>query len=172
MICKACNTDLLSTDFYKNNLTTCKKCILEKAKKRYMNNENGIKEYIKKWRSKNVEMIIKRSKDYREKNKNKIREYYRNWYLINGRKRTAKDMAYIKNWMLNHKKQVQVGQKLHSATRSGRIIKKNECEKCGTKNIRLHGHHKNYNRPYDVTWLCASCHKLEHNNIDKRVLIP
>ena len=34
------------------------------------------------------------------------------------------------------------------------------CVKCGSKNSQMH--HRDYDWPMDVTWLCASCHKSEH----------
>lgn len=49
--------------------------------------------------------------------------------------------------------------KLFKAVRSKKIIP-GPCEICGTK--KVDGHHEDYNRPYDVKWLCRSCHLALH----------
>lgn len=49
---------------------------------------------------------------------------------------------------------------LSNAVRDKRILKE-PCAICGaTKNI--HGHHKDYSKPLEVTWLCARCHHRIH----------
>jgi hypothetical protein len=42
-----------------------------------------------------------------------------------------------------------------------RRLKKEPCSICGTTE-RVHGHHKDYSKPLDVTWLCAKCHHRIH----------
>lgn len=49
---------------------------------------------------------------------------------------------------------------VNNAIRDGRLTK-SPCSLCGTDE-NLHAHHKNYNRPLDVTWLCAKCHHRIH----------
>lgn len=40
-------------------------------------------------------------------------------------------------------------------------VQRGPCSRCGTtKNV--HGHHEDYDRPLDVIWLCARCHRLRH----------
>jgi hypothetical protein len=55
---------------------------------------------------------------------------------------------------------VQARLKLQRAVRSGRVIKPKNCSKCGAEEsgYRMHGHHPDYNKPYDVEWLCSRCH--------------
>ena len=56
------------------------------------------------------------------------------------------------------------------ALRKGVMSKSRECSHCGVaegskaptgKTVRIHGHHADYDKPLDVKWLCASCHKKE-----------
>ena len=42
----------------------------------------------------------------------------------------------------------------------GRIERK-PCQICGGTG-KVQGHHEDYNRPIEVTWLCPSCHSLWH----------
>lgn len=51
---------------------------------------------------------------------------------------------------------------VRSSIGTGDIIKPTNCEVCGVKPIRLHGHHDNYNYPLIVRWLCPQCHKDWH----------
>lgn len=48
--------------------------------------------------------------------------------------------------------------------------KPNQCQLCGTRSDELEGHHYDYSKPLDVTWLCKRCHSLAHKaiNEDKR----
>jgi hypothetical protein len=54
-----------------------------------------------------------------------------------------------------------VRSRLRSAVRTGEIIKPLRCEKCGAEE-ELHGHHADYTKPLEVTWLCARCHRRAH----------
>ena len=41
-------------------------------------------------------------------------------------------------------------------------IKRDGCAKCGSTE-NLHIHHNDYDKPLDVTCLCATCHHIEHH---------
>jgi ribosomal protein L32E len=43
-----------------------------------------------------------------------------------------------------------------------RLEKPERCEACGEKRERIAGHHASYKRPYDVKFLCPSCHAKTH----------
>ena len=49
--------------------------------------------------------------------------------------------------------------KLQRAVRSGLIIRQS-CEVCGATPTQAH--HENYEKPYEVRWLCQACHSKEH----------
>lgn len=53
---------------------------------------------------------------------------------------------------------------LTRAVFEGKIIKPSNCEKCDkpVKKEQLHGHHYDYNRSFDVLWLCSPCHQRLH----------
>lgn len=70
-----------------------------------------------------------------------------------------------------NKEKTKAQNKLNYAIRKGKICR-GACEKCGTIS-RVHGHHHDYNKPYDVRWLCFQCHKDERPVTDesKRVKI-
>jgi hypothetical protein len=61
-----------------------------------------------------------------------------------------------KEYILKNKDKCRARGKINNALAAGKI-KKEPCASCGaTENI--HGHHKDYNKPFDVDWLCAKCH--------------
>jgi predicted Zn-ribbon and HTH transcriptional regulator len=53
-----------------------------------------------------------------------------------------------------------------AAIKAGTLIRKTECEDCGsTSDRKLHGHHEDYDKPLDVVWLCHPCHRRRHSYI-------
>ena len=58
---------------------------------------------------------------------------------------------------------------LNYALRMGRM-QRLPCEKCGSSE-KVHAHHHDYSKPFDVRWLCYLCHKAEHpvSEADKKV---
>jgi hypothetical protein len=49
---------------------------------------------------------------------------------------------------------------MNHAVRDGHLVR-GACERCGATE-HVEGHHVDYRRPLDVTWLCAKCHKTVH----------
>ncbi len=43
------------------------------------------------------------------------------------------------------------------------MTKPKNCEMC-ERETRLNGHHKDYNKPFDVIWVCGSCHRKIHSS--------
>lgn len=101
-------------------------------------------------------------RQYGLKNKERLRRYYKEWYAKNGRNREVDYQEAIIKWRKSNLKAVKAGKKLNYGIRTGIIVKPNRCTVCKEKR-RLSGHHADYNKPLEVTWLCSSCHKIEHN---------
>lgn len=51
---------------------------------------------------------------------------------------------------------------LNNRVQGGYIEKPDTCQECGAGG-RIHGHHKDYSKPLEVDWLCATCHAKRHN---------
>lgn len=45
----------------------------------------------------------------------------------------------------------------------GELIRPLLCETCNEEK-RLLRHHRDYTKPLEITWLCYSCHRKEHNS--------
>jgi hypothetical protein len=50
------------------------------------------------------------------------------------------------------------------ALKKGELHPAEVCEQCGAKPTQqnLNGHHDDYSKPFEVRWLCASCHAKLH----------
>jgi hypothetical protein len=57
---------------------------------------------------------------------------------------------------------------LNNALNRGSITKPTRCEHCD-KELPLHAHHGDYNRPLEVDWLCHSCHHKLHIKLNRAV---
>lgn len=102
---------------------------------------------------------------YPTRNKKKIAEYrakyYREWYRRNGRKRVRGYQDTVILWRNNHPESCQVAILVRAAINKGLLKRPSECAMCGGGG-RINAHHKDYNFPYDIMWLCSSCHKKVH----------
>lgn len=99
---------------------------------------------VRKYQGKNRDMVNSKRREYYRKNKEKELQYFAN------KRTTLKD---------------KVSAKLRQAVYTGKISKPNNCQGCNAyfKNkAKLHGHHKDYSKPYDVKWLCSQCHGKDH----------
>lgn len=76
----------------------------------------------------------------------------------NGKKSKIKSTKKWRNKNQIKKKAINA---LNNAVREGRIIKQRTCSECGSGG-RIHGHHCDYSKPFDVMWLCPSCHVKWH----------
>ena len=104
---------------------------------------------------------IRFRRTYRSTCKSCEKDYYRRWYKTNGRKRAADYADVILLWKKEHPESCDASYKVSQAIKKGLLEKPSRCVVCG-RDGRVGGHHKDYDLPYDVMWVCASCHKKIH----------
>lgn len=91
---------------------------------------------------------------YRELHGKKLKDSakeYRKLYPERTRKATNKY-----HW--NNLRKCHAHALLHHAIKTGKIKRPNKCSNCNKK-CKPEGHHKDYDKPLEVVWLCFQCHK-------------
>lgn len=48
--------------------------------------------------------------------------------------------------------------------KDGGLVRPSTCTACGAP-CKPDGHHTDYRKPLDVTWLCRKCHQAEHRRL-------
>ena len=70
-----------------------------------------------------------------------------------------------KAWYKKHPLANKVHIKVCRALKLNKIKKPNVCTDCGCLSKSIHAHHKDYNKPFGIDWLCPSCHKKLHYKV-------
>lgn len=150
--CFKCGTVKPLSDFYNHkqmadgHLNKCKDCTKRDVKR---NRDDNVEYYrgYDSWRYENDPKVKERHIKYSKTESCAIsmRESSARWRARNPNARAAHII-------------------LGNAVRGGRIDKPVNCSCCGkfTPSRRLHGHHHDYAKPLDVTWLCDICHAALH----------
>jgi hypothetical protein len=94
---------------------------------------------------------------WRAQNPDKCREY--------ARRRRAKDPHHKQRWDEEHPEIAAARQAARDAVKAGYLIRQ-PCVVCGGVD-NIEGHHPDYDRPLEVVWLCAPCHRDEHARLRK-----
>ena len=91
-----------------------------------------------------------------------VRAYDKERYQRPDRKKYVANLNRIHK--LNHPQRNKARYDMSNAIRDGRLVR-GACEKCGTRQ-HVEGHHKDYNKPLEVNWLCRECHGKEHRKVN------
>ena len=70
---------------------------------------------------------------------------------------------YLREYRLKNPEKYAAHQAVNWAKRNGSLVPQ-PCKSCGKE--EAHAHHHDYNKPLDVEWLCAECHRQEHGDIE------
>jgi len=93
----------------------------------------------------------KNNEELRKKERLRYQRRKKNPEFMKGR------MDYQRNYRRMHKNAMAA----HNAVRR-HLIPPDQCEMCG-KPCKTHGHHKDYNEPLKVIWVCPVCHRHIHS---------
>ena len=145
--CKICNDDN-QDNFYTSNKNKCKGCTKEAVNKYRKDNAEKVKEYDRNRPN---------SKERNENNKKRYKELMK---TPEGRERSrTRSKKWLENNCIKSAAHIISG----NAIRDGKLIKQ-PCEVCGE--IKVDGHHDNYEKPLEVRWLCRK-HHAEHHKIER-----
>ena len=70
-----------------------------------------------------------------------------------------------KRYRRRNKKKVLCRRRFAYALRARKITKANACSECGIEGVEIQSHHDDYEKPYDVKWLCLFCHRALHDQV-------
>jgi hypothetical protein len=123
--------------------TRCKECVKANARKNRAENIEHYKEFDRKRANRPDRVEARKQYAKTEQGKEAGKRAKRSWTERNPKKRQA-------NMIVGN------------AISSKKISKPKECEECSVKDVRLEGHHDDYNKPLEVRWLCSACHRAWH----------
>lgn len=130
----------------------CKDCRNSSIRKYYKENPDKLKESNKKSYLNNRDKRLAYAEEYRSKNRDKILSYQKK----NGSHCVTKSNKKHRNASLCR-------QRTNYRIKTGELIRPSICQNC-LKEGEIHGHHCDYNKPYDLMWLCKVCHYEWHKN--------
>ena len=79
-------------------------------------------------------------------------------------KKKVFEAVYRSEARKRNKKAVNARSTLNYAVRNRDIARPKRCERCKEEKT-IHGHHEDYDRPLEVTWLCVGCHADRHREM-------
>ena len=104
----------------------------------------------------------KHTTEYRLRN-NKYAEKWRKKNVIKNRERQQKYYYENIDKIKRHKKKYsKTHNKLNREVKSGGVKRPTSCSCCKSKRM-IQGHHRDYNKPLQVIWLCCKCHAFLHS---------
>ena len=138
----------------------------------YIANREKINARSKKWRELNPErwreicresaMRARRAKGIKPKavlTPEKLKALRKAWRKLNPKKMSK----YVREWQKRNPEKLKAHHAVNHAIEDGKLIKSPACQRCGAE-TKLEGHHLDYAKPLEVTWLCRPCHRAEHRS--------
>ena len=146
----------VARDTYWRNRET----FLQRRKERTEDEKAYTREYNRQWRAKNPDRVLAIARRGNERNAERMAQWKRRWRQTpEGREANRENER-----RRYHTEKGKARSLLREAVRRGRVEKPDACSACGEVKgkRRIQGHHEDYRKPYDVTWLCAKCHGKQH----------
>ena len=141
MECKSCGLEKDPSLFYISNRTKCKDCVKARVRENRKEKEDYYRQFDRN-RASSPERVQAR-KDYLKTDA--------------GKESKRKTMQ---RYLENNPKKRNVHIVTGNAIRDGKLHKQ-PCEVCGI-GINIVAHHEDYDKPLEVTWLCAKHHTEWH----------
>ena len=154
--CSKCFSEQSVNEFYPNKYTKdgrrakCKACEVKYC----LANQTSIKLRQAKYRSNNA----KRTRERKNATYAQIKLDPEKYAKLQAERRRG-----LKTWRLRNPTHVKANSKVRTAVRFGKIVRPNECSKCGCQ-CKAEAHHDSYEKSQwlVVRWLCKSCHAAHH----------
>ena len=183
-ICKGCKKEKFIYEFWSAPGTKdgkrgkCIECLKNENLERYKEKKEEWSEQRKEYYRKNAEYIKKKTKKWQQENKEKVKIYNKIYYKNLTNKQYENALKRKREFEKTQKgresaKKYRQGQKwiarytFRNAIRDGKIEKKDVCSFCMSKE-RVEGHHADYSKPLEITWVCRKCHSALHKALKER----
>jgi len=144
----------------------CKREATRASKERYYEkNKELCKQRSRDWNKDNKEQKAETGRKWREENKESIAQKKREYNATDRGKEVAYAQTVRQRAKEEEKPKLLARNAVSNALRSGKLIKPDCCDLCGTRiedPKNLHGHHEDYNKQLEVIWVCVPCHKEKH----------
>lgn len=170
--CKRCKEEKDDSQFGKLKCSKdgvnprCRQCCCNSVKRSTKSPKAIAKKkiYVAEWQKQNREKRLEQSRSWYERNLEKAREMSleaTRKYLSteNGRKKANERAS---KWDNENPIKRRVHDRTMYAVETGKLIRPSQCSQCD-KECTPHAHHEDYSKPYDVIWLCSTCHFYLHH---------
>lgn len=111
-------------------------------------------------KEKRREYTKKYYQEHKAAHREERREYMKRWHQEHDKEAREEREAYKRRLLeTNPKRRAQAAYlAVKAALKTGELTKPKKCSACGSS-APLHGHHEDYDKPLEVEWLCAKCHR-------------
>ena len=92
-------------------------------------------------------------------NKANSKPHRQTWFTSNDYKKTHCNDFH--KYAAKYPNRQKVRSQTSNAIKKGELLKPEYCEQCNCEG-RIEAHHDDYNKPFEVRWLCAECHGFWH----------
>lgn len=106
------------------------------------------------------EMKAVHQKTYRESHREEITRQQKTYSQTEAGKKSH-SASQVKQRQISPEK-IKARNATGNAVKAGRLVK----EPCHCREIRVEGHHEDYDKPLEVIWLCKRCHMGVHGIIN------
>jgi hypothetical protein len=179
-VCSKCLENKDVSEFYESkNLrcgysSICKLC----TKKYYQENKEKFYKSNKKWKESNPEKVKELADAYRLRDIERYRRNKTKYYITHTKSERKRSLEYqrnlkisspeelkeikrkaTENWCNRNPEKVKAHTIFHKAIREGLLVRL-PCIVCN--NSESCGHHEDYSKPLEVTWLCHKHHMELH----------
>lgn len=79
-------------------------------------------------------------------------------------------MAYQREWKKRFPEKYVAHYTYRNALSRGKIARPSKCSACGVA-CKPDGHHEDYSKPLEITWLCRKCHAIATAD-QKKIVLP
>lgn len=131
---------------------TCFKCGAEKPLADYYRHKGMADGHLNKCKS------CTKNDTWQRRHNSSARDRVLEYDRARGNRQSA---DYLREYRKRYPKKYRAHSSVSKAIRDGKLERQLKCEECAS-DFHVEAHHDDYDKPLDVRWLCAACHKQWH----------